>query len=439
MPAPVNTAGMPNAVYGLFLSPLEITPRESWLLYNNVATFAKTVDLVADNVASLVPLFEIDGVQVEDDHPLHKFFKRPGFNRTRTRLIKELSTQHLVTGNGYLSVVGNPNYDPIALDVCKSIFVTNMQGPDMWPASFLYAEGTRHNFFTKEGQRDFRWLDQMNELVPIYAMDGYRRGVGVSKLNSIKADVELRLSGTEHNASMMQNGARPSGALSFKNSLTPEQVESVKSDLRSMSSGAPNAGKTMLFHGGESSFMEFSKSPKDMDWANLQKISDEAIIARYGVPITLYSTDAQTDNNYETAWNMFYDQAVLPEFNTIWSAIANNLSVRTGVEITVRHNTQTNNVLHKQSVGLATQLKGSNLVSTNEARLIIGKEPVIGGDVMYDSAANVPVGEDYFTDHMVPGETTHVALPTPATLALEHTPAKPEEKKPEQKRLKVVS
>jgi HK97 family phage portal protein len=285
----------------------------------------------------------------------------------------------------------------------------------MWPESYMYAEGSRTNRFQRmlvSGSADYRWLDTFNEIVPIYDMDGSRRGIGLSRLSAIKSDINVRMRGSDHNAAMMEQGARPSGVLMFKEQMDREQAASVGHQMRSEMSGPDNAGRTMILSGGEAQFIPMSLSPKDMDWSNLVKQVEESIVARYGVPNTIYTVDAQTDNNYETAWHMFYDNAVLPTFNIIFDPIANMLTQRTGVEITIKHDTSTNNILFRQAAKRALELKAGGLISTNEARLMFGKEAVIGGDIMYGSPGDVPQMEDYFTDHM-PGEQTRMALPQP--------------------------
>jgi HK97 family phage portal protein len=389
------------SVYSIFLSPNEITPHTAWQLYENVATAAKVIDQIADQVADLDPLFTIKGQEIDDNGALLEFMDAPGFNRDRRRLIKELTVQLLATGTCYLGIYGNVKYTPNALDVLKSFTISPVAGLDMMPVSYIYAEGSNSNHFSRTGNIDFRWFDRsgMAEIVPIMDMEGRRRGIGLSRMNAIKKDVELRLQGTEHNLNMMRNGARPSGALVFKERLNEAQAAAVQADIKGTMVGAGNAGKVMLFSGGEAEFLQMSQTAKDMDWANLVKVVEQAIIARYNIPITLYETSAQTDNNYETAWMQFYDNAVLPTFKIVWGGIARSLSQRIGVKLEVKHNTLTNNTLARQASARARELRGAGLVTTNEARALVGYEDVVGGDVLLASAGEVPIGEDYFTDN----------------------------------------
>lgn len=389
-----------NPYYGIFASTAEVTPYYSWLLYKNVSTFAKVVDLIADQVAGLDPLFKVGDKPIVPDTPLRSFFDYPGFNRDRRKLIKELTVQFLVCGTAYPCVYGNINFDPVALDVLKAIHVTPVVAQDMWPGTYIYAEGTRSDQFYKMGGHDFRWVSnsQMSEIWPIYDMDGEKRGVGLSRLSAIKNEVELKLSGNEHNKNMLDNGARPSGALVFKDRITKEQRDNVQSKMKAELQGAPNAGRIMIFSGGEAEFLQLSQNAKDMDWANLVKMVDDAIVARYNVPITLFNVGAQTNNNYETAWNQFYDNAILPTFSIVWGGLARMLSARAQADIRVEHNTLTNNTLARQAAARAKELRTVGLITTNEARALVGYEPVLGGDALLAPAGEIPVGEDYFTE-----------------------------------------
>ena len=408
VPAPVNSAASAG-LFQAFLSPQEITPYLAWTLYKSVAPLAKVVDLIADEVSRLEPMVRIDG-EVVQDHPIVQFLKRPGFNRTRQRFIKELAVQYLVTGTAYPIVFGNTSVRdlPIAIDIAKSHFVSMTQDYDMWPREYMVAEGMRTQHFTRDtsNPRDFRWLEierttglSLAEISPIYGMDGDRRGVGLPRLNAIKYDVELRLKGIQHNSSMLDNGARLSGVLSYKEGLTTEQRDYLSSNLRDMTAGAGNAGKMLVTGGGEAEFTALSQTAKDMDFAKLIEIVEDAIVSRFNVPITLFRTSAQTNNHSETAWKFFYNLSMLPTFEVIYSGLAQIFSERLGQNVEIVHDALTNPVLSDQALAKTIKLYGNHLVSRNEAREIIGYEPVLGGDTIYGSISDVAQAEDYFTNH----------------------------------------
>jgi len=387
-----------TAGYGLFLTPTDITPRMAWMLYESVGTLGKVIDLIADSVASLDPVVFVDGQPAPNPEPVLRFLAKPGFNRDRVRLIRELVVQHLLTGTTYLCSLGNIKYEPVALDVFKSMFVSPVAITGHVPESYIYSEGSMTGRFERQGARDYRWIDAMgmSELTPILAMDGQRRGIGRSRLSAIRTDVELRLKGTEHNTSMMDKGARPSGVLNAKGGMTAEQAQDLLGQARTTLGGSRNAGGILVAGGMDLQFTQLSMAPKDMDWSNLVKVTDDTIVARFNVPPTLFNSDAQTDNNYETAWTQFFDNAVLPEFRTIYAGIAQMLSFRTGLDIEIRHDPTKNNTLFRQISARVTGLKSANLITTNEARQEIGKEPLVGGDYIYGTGMEQPLEQDVY-------------------------------------------
>jgi HK97 family phage portal protein len=393
--APVNGTMVPS-VYSMFLQSQEITPRLAWLLYENVAPLAKVVNMIAGNVAGLKPKLMIDGQPAGNQKPFDDFMARPGFNRTLRRFIHELTVQELVSGTGYLATYGQIDRDPVALDIMHTQMVTPVTvGGDMWPGTYFYSEGGRSNRFERSGDRDFRWTaGEMAELTPIYTMDGNRRGVGLPRLSAIRADVELRMKGTEHNSSIMDRGARPSALVNFKNGMTPEQASDMGQKINTSLAGSQNAGKMIVTGGGEIQFNQLSMSPKDMDWSSLVKHTEDAIASNYNVPSTLFSTEAQTQNNYEVAWHQFYDQAVLPAFDVVWSGIASMFSARLGLNISVEHDALSNNILARQASSRAVELYGRGLVTRNEGRVMIGSEPYVGGDLFFGEMPALPGGDE---------------------------------------------
>ncbi len=438
----------PPAIHGIQLQVADVSPYQAWLLYLNVSSFARVVDLIADAVSALIPVVQENG-KIIDGHPISAFLARPGFNRNRKRLIKELTVQYLVTGTAYTHVYGNPSAPPTAIDVLKTYQVNPVPGSDMWPQSYQWNEGLRSvRFERNENPRDFRWVDmasQLSEIMPIYDMEGSKRGIGLPRLNAIRNDVELRLKGIQHNASVLDKGARLSGVLAVAEFSTPEQEESLMAQFQSRATGVHNAGGIMITSGKGLEFTPFSQTMKDMDFAKLIQIVEDAIVSRYNVPVTLYRTDAQTNNNYETAWNILYDQAVLPTFQIIFSGLAQMFTERLGSSIEIVHDSLTSPILARAATSRARELFSANLVSRNEARQIAGYEPVLGGDIIYGPMGMVPQGEDLFTGiddaDGEPGERKPVVVhpQNPATEEPDNKPAKkPKPKQDDEKSFRVL-
>lgn len=401
--------------YGLFVPQVgRISPREAWGLYKSVGTFAKTVDLIADQVASLHPVVKINGEIVEDPR-IQYLLSKPGLNRTRRRFIKEVAVQYLSTGTAYIHAMGNVKSIPVALDIFKTKDSNTIEDGDGWPMAIEIHEGRQSFRFERQMTpgANFRYFNgPFGEAISVYDMDGDTKGVGLPRLQAVQDDVNLKMQGLMHNRALLGNGARLSGALTFKNALTPDTKADIRRDLQSSMSGASNAGKIAVFGGGEAEFVNMMQSNRDMDWLNLMNVVDTAIVDRYNVPSTLFTADAQTYNNYKQAWQVLYDNAVLPCFEVIYTAIARTLSDRMGVEVEIVHDVLTNNILADLAAERAKGLLSAQMITVNEARDMIGMEPLVGGDNVMGPAGLVPQFEDIFTEYgieMNPPDKTQAA------------------------------
>jgi HK97 family phage portal protein len=397
VPAPVASGSTPY--HFLAQTGREILPHEAWRLYKSVSTFAITVDLIADQIATMQTITEVNGRTVEG-HPLDLLLGRPGFNRSRRQLVKEIAVQHLVTGTAYINLIGSLKQLPFSVDTYLSHHVNHVEGADGWPQTIQLAEARQtRNYNRVDVRGDMRFIaDDYNELLVVYDMCGDTKGRGLSRLQAVRGDVDLKLSSIQHNVNMMNRGATLSGVLAYKEKLTPETAEAIRNDIRSNMAGAANAGGILVTGGGDVDFKGLTQSNKDMDWTNLVKVVNESIISRYNVPITIYSVDAQTDNNYHTAWEQFYQQAVLPQFGIIYGALAQAASARTGENIEIRHDALSVDVLAAKAVDRATKLVSAQLISPNEGRQTIGYEPFLGGDQVLGPPGLTPIYEDYMTD-----------------------------------------
>ena len=321
-------------------------------------------------------------------------------------------------GTCYPNIIGNLKAPPIALDVLRAQHLAITEGPDGWPGIYHLNESFRSAMFTRdpESPRDPRWIDgRYSQILPIFDMEGDQRGVGLSRLQSVQEDVNLKLTGLQHNRAMLANGATLSGIAHIKGNLTPDQAADARQEIQGRMTGAHNAGKVMVTTGGDGiDFKQMMQSNKDMDWANLIKLVDDSIIARYSVPTTLFNNSAQTYDNYKEAWRALYENAVLPTFEIIYGGMARTFSERYGEKIEIGHDKLTNNVLADAAVERASKLLGDRMITVNEAREIVGYEPLAGGDNIYDLPGMIPQYEDVWTgEGLIDDPSKPAALPKP--------------------------
>ena len=421
--APVEASAPPPRLSLFGMQDTEMSARQAWLMYKQNAVVAWTIDLIVETAAALDVKTTVNG-EIVKGHAAEILLRAPGYNRTRKQFIREIGRQILATGTGHVVSYGRPDREPLAFDVLHTRdrnIITDYS--DGWPRTYQFQEDGRSLNFNRQPGRDPSYMaSDQQELLTFYDASGDCRGAGLSKLNGIRAEVELRYMGMQHNRALLGKGATLSGALHFKGNLTPEQMRHAQEQVQRVISGYNNAGAVMVTAGGDGSeFKSMSMTAKDMDYTKLVQLVEESVAARFGVPKTLYSVDAQTHNNYNVAWHMLYDNATIPLFDVIYTQLARHLSERYGQDIEFKPDDLSSMVLMDKAIGSALKLKNAEVITLNECRHRIGYEPVAGGDAIYDLPGLVPQFEDMYLEGEI---TNYVQGQRQPTIADDRPPLK---------------
>ncbi|MDP8996187.1 MAG: phage portal protein, partial [Pseudomonadota bacterium] len=133
------------------------------------------------------------------------------------------------------------------------------------------------------------------------------------------------------NKAMLDNAARPSGALVFSGgdgTLSAQQFERLKTELEQNFQSAANAGRPMVLEGGLD-WKEMGLSPKDMDFINSKNNAAREIALAFGVPPMLLGIPGDnTFSNYAEANRVFWRQSVLPILRRVIDALTTFVSTR---------------------------------------------------------------------------------------------------------------
>jgi HK97 family phage portal protein len=142
---------------------------------------------------------------------------------------------------------------------------------------------------------------------------------GLSRVEPAAYAVDRNTAATAHNVSLIQNGARPTGALIFKpvtvdgrTTTAPEEIlQQAEDRLQDRHMGASNAGRPMVF-GGNVEWEQMAISPRDMDFNESKNDSARDICTAFGVPFTLLVPGQSTYNNIKEAKLELYEDTVIP-------------------------------------------------------------------------------------------------------------------------------
>ncbi len=239
-------------------------------------------------------------------------------------LIETLAAQLLLHGNGYVQVMKDGAGKPIELFALRPERVNVVPGDDGWPAAYAYKLANRTHTLPVDDESGWPNVIHLKAFHP--ADDHY----GASSLAAAEQAVAIHNAASEWNRSLLENAARPSGALVHEagdsGGLTSDQFDRLRTELAHAFSGQDNAGRPMLLEGGLK-WQSLSMSPADMDFATLKAAAARDIALAFGVPPMLLGLPGDnTYANYREANRALWRLTLLPLANKILSGLQEGLS-----------------------------------------------------------------------------------------------------------------
>ena len=239
-------------------------------------------------------------------------------------LIETLAAHVLLHGNGYLQIGLGPDGRLASLYTLRPDRVTIEQDGQGWPVAYRYRAGEKDVRYLREDAAGRRAMIHAKALNPVD--DHY----GLGCLGAAAGAVAIHNAATQWNKALLDNAARPSGALVYDAkdgaALAPDQFDRLKSELEAAFQGADNAGRPMLLEGGLS-WQSMSLSPQDMDFVALKAAAARDIALAFGVPPVLIGMPGDsTYSNYREANKALWRQTVLPLTEQILRTLSQGLS-----------------------------------------------------------------------------------------------------------------
>lgn len=239
-------------------------------------------------------------------------------------LLETLAAQLLLHGNGYVQIVGGGEARPAALFALRPERVTVEADARGWPVGYRYRVGGQAVLLDAEDEAGKPAIIHLQALNP--GDDHY----GAGCLGAVAGAVAAHNAANRWNRALLDNAARPSGALVHDGDkgmpLTPEQFDRLRAELTAGFAGGANAGRPLLLEGGLK-WQPLSLSPADMDFLALKDSAAREIATGFGVPPMLLGLPGDaTYANYREANRALWRQTVLPLADKILGGIARGLN-----------------------------------------------------------------------------------------------------------------
>lgn len=287
-------------------------------------------------------------------------------------LVETLAAHLLLHGNGYVQILKDASGAPVELFALRPDRVKPVTGADGWPCGYDYTVQGHTSRIALEDEDGWPGIIALRTMHPL---DDH---TGAGALEAAWQAVLIHNAATHWNRALLENAARPSGALVYDTgdgaALTLEQFDRLRRELDVAFSGAVNAGRPMLLDGGLK-WQSMALSPADMDFATLKSAAARDIALAFGVPPMLLGLPGDnTYANYREASRALWRLTLLPLADKLFAALRQGLAPWFP-EAELRIDLDQVPALSEDRERLWSQVAGADFLTRAEKRQMLGLSP----------------------------------------------------------------
>lgn len=336
----------------------------------------RVVRLIAEAAAAL-PLVCQTVEQRFETHPVLGLVNRPNGNQGRAEFLEAVYGYLLLAGNAYVEAVPGVTSVPAELHVLRSDRMNLVPGADGWPVAYDYTVGGRTHRYDVTGD-----MSPICHLKTFHPQDDH---YGFSPMQAAAVAVDVHNSASSWSKALLDNAARPSGAIVYKGadgaaSLSSDQYERLVSEMEAHHQGARNAGRPMLLEGGLD-WKPMGFSPSDMEFQKTKEAAAREIAIAFGVPPMLLGIPGDaTYSNYQEANRAFYRLTVLPLATKVLADLAHWLSGFAGEAVELKPDLDQVPALAAERDQQWARVSGAEFLTVAEKRMLLGLPKLAEGE-----------------------------------------------------------
>jgi HK97 family phage portal protein len=337
----------------------------------------RCVRMIAE-AASSVPFLLYDGANEVEAHPLLALLTAPNPLEDGKALFERWYAYLECAGNSYLEAL-TASGEVRELHVLRPDRVRVVPGADGRPVAYTYTVGGLATTIASDRATGF--LPVMHAAL-FHPLDDF---YGLSPIEAAARAIDVHNAGGAWTKSLLDNAARPSGALVYKGpdgapGLSDEQFQRLKRELEDAYQGSGNAGRPMVLEGGLD-WKSMSYAPADLDFANSRDAAAREIALAFGIPPMLMGIPGDnTFSNYREANLSFWRQTVLPLVGRTASQLTRWLAPRFGEGLRLSYDADAVDAIAADRESTWDKLNAATFLTMNEKRQAAGYSPVAGGD-----------------------------------------------------------
>ncbi|MCG6557278.1 phage portal protein [Ruegeria sp. 1NDH52C] len=324
----------------------------------------RSVKLISEAAAAL-PLVLQDRMQRYETHPMLSLIRRPNGAQGRAELMEALFGQLLLSGDAYVEAVRGADDLPVELHVLRSDRMRVVPGADGWPVAYEYTVGGKSHRFDAAG---------ICHIKSFHPQDDH---YGFSPLQAAAMAVDVHNAASRWSKSLLDNAARPSGALVWTGSdgqgvMAEDQFRRLSDEIEANFQGARNAGRPMVLEGGLD-WKPMGFSPSDMEFQKTKEAAAREIALAFGVPPMLLGIQGDaTYSNYQEANRAFYRLTVLPLVTRVAANLSDWLSGLSGEEVLLKPDLDQVPALAAERDAQWARVSRADFLTGAEKRMLLG-------------------------------------------------------------------
>ncbi|MFV0622946.1 phage portal protein [Sphingomonas sp. ac-8] len=358
---PALSAGSGMTVLGTWPTGYEAQVRAGYL-ENAIAQ--RAVRMVAEGVAA-API-------VGGDPQLVRLVTRRSAGQVLTETI---AAQLLLHGNAFVQLLDDGRGGVGELYALRPERVSVEADASGWPVAFRYRVGAQVQRLPAE---DAAGRPAVVHLRAFHPLDDH---YGLGCLGAAAGAIAVHNAAARWNKALLDNAARPSGALVYDPGdgavLSRDQFERLRAEMEAGFAGAANAGRPMLLEGGLK-WQAMSLTPADMDFNGLKAQAAREIALAFGVPPMLLGLPGDnTYANYREANRALWRLAILPLAERILAELAQALGGRFA-DASLAVDLDRVPALAEDRERLWNQVRDADFLTREEKRAMVGVGPGSG-------------------------------------------------------------